>query len=505
MSGQTLTSKKLLQPIDRVALGVMLVLSLLIGILLLSGDRTAARVRDFSWQDKQVGAEDTAFILTFSRPMNHASVEANLQINPPIPGKFSWAGRRMAYTPLLSVPYGNEYKVQLKGALDQISGGKAKGTEMKPFTTSFRTRDRAFAYVGIDGEEQGRLILYNLTAQKKSILTPPDIVVMDFKSYPYGDRILFSASDRKSQEKGLLTQQLYSVTTGLSFQSPNKNSASSEPAGKINLVLDSKDYQNLKFDLSADGKTIVVQRLNRRNPAEFGLWIVQPDTKPRPLGNQPGGDFLITADSTSVAVAQGQGVAILPLTSAAKPLDFLPKFGMVLSFTRDNTEAAMVKFNSDPLNPTRSLFLITNQGVQKELVRTTGSIHSCEFAPKKDILYCLLTQLIKGEQYQEEPFLAAIDLKAAPDSKQPPLKPLVVLPNQRDIQMSLSSDGLALLFDQVVTRPPEAADSLRTNDGQAIATGLLWMLPLVDATWEAPTAQVQPEQLLPGVHPRWLP
>src|SRR4028118_1692504 len=111
MSGQTLTSKKLLQPIDRVALGVMLVLSLLIGILLLSGDRTAARVRDFSWQDKQVGAEDTAFILTFSRPMNHASVEANLQINPPIPGKFSWAGRRMAYTFVSALPYGTQYQI----------------------------------------------------------------------------------------------------------------------------------------------------------------------------------------------------------------------------------------------------------------------------------------------------------------------------------------------------------------------------------------------------------
>jgi hypothetical protein len=271
------------------------------------------------------------------------------------------------------------------------------------------------------------------------------------------------------------------------------------------LVLDSKDYQNLKFDLSADGKTIVVQRLNRRNPAEFGLWVVQPDAKPRPLGNQPGGDFLITADSTSVAIAQGQGVAILPLTPAAKPLDFLPKFGMVLSFARDNSAAAMVKFNTDPINPTRSLFLVTNQGVQRELLRTTGSINSCEFAPNKETLYCLLTQLIKGEQYQEEPFLAAINLKPSPDSKQPPVKPLVVLPNQRDIQMSLSPDALALIFDQVVTRPSEATDSLRTNDGQAIATGLLWMLPLVKATSEAPTAQVQPEQLLPGVHPRWLP
>jgi hypothetical protein len=97
----------------------MLVLSLLISILLLSGDRAAPRVRDFSWQDKQVGVEDSAFTLTFSRPMNHASVEANLQINPPIPGKFSWAGRRMAYTFVSALPYGTKYQVQLKGAKDQ--------------------------------------------------------------------------------------------------------------------------------------------------------------------------------------------------------------------------------------------------------------------------------------------------------------------------------------------------------------------------------------------------
>jgi hypothetical protein len=40
---------------------------------------------------------------------------------------------------------------------------------------------------------------------------------MDFKPYPDGDRILFSASDRKRQEQGLLAQQLYTVTTGLAF------------------------------------------------------------------------------------------------------------------------------------------------------------------------------------------------------------------------------------------------------------------------------------------------
>ncbi len=502
MSGQTVTPKKFPQPIDRVALGLMVVLSLLIGILLLSGEHAVPRVRNFSWQDKQVSAEDTAFILAFSRPMNHASVEANLKINPPVPGKFSWAGRRMAYTPLFPVPYGNQYQVELKGAKDQLYGRENQGKLIDPFTTSFRTRDRAFAYVGVEGQEQGRLIVYNLTTQKKSILTPSDLVVMDFKPYPDGDKILFAASDRKSQEQGLLTQQLYTVTTGLTFQSTDSSSKEPQPEGRLDLVLDGKDYQNLKFDLSADGKTIVVQRLNRRNPGDFGLWMLQPEAKPRSLGNQQGGDFVIAPDSASVAVAQGQGIGILPLKPGAKPLDFLPKFGVLLSFAQDGSAAAMVKFNTDY---TRSLYWVTNQGTQKELLRTTGSIQSCEFALKRDKLYCLLTQLIKGEQYQEEPFLATIDLKPDPNSKQPTVRPLVVLPNQRDIQMSLSPDGLALLFDQIGTRPPAPTDTLRANDGQAIAAGMLWLLPLVDTTSATPPTQVKPEQLLPGFHPRWLP
>jgi hypothetical protein len=505
MSGKTVKPKKFLQPIDRLALGVMLALSLLIGILLWSGDRTAPRVRDFSWQDKQVGAEDTAFTLTFSRPMDHASVERNLQINPPIPGKFSWAGRRMAYTTLFPAPYGNKYQVQLQGAKDQFPGNKSTGTPVKPFTASFRTRDRAFAYVGINAEEQGRLILYNLTTGQKTVLTPKDLVVMDFKPYPDGDRILFSASERKSQEKGLLMQQLYTVTTGIAVKSPEQPQASPEPFGRVTLVLDSKEYQNLHFDLSADGKTIAVQRLNRGNPADSGPWILQSDAKPRPLGNT-GGDFLFTPDSAALALLQGQGVAIVPLKPGAKPLDFLPKFGQVLNFTSDGSAAAMLKFNTDdPNNPTRSLFLVTNQGVQKELLRTTGSVLSCDFTPTKDTLYCLLTQLIKGDEYQEEPFLAAIDLKASPGSQLPPVKPLVVLPNQRDIQMSLSPDGLALLFDQLATRPPLATDTLRTNEGQAIATGLLWLLPLANSTPSTTPTQLQPEQLLPGFHPQWLP
>lgn len=502
--------KSFFQPIDRVAIALMLGLSLLIGLLLSQGDAVAPRVRDFNWQDKQIGAEDTSFSLTFSRPMNIKSVEANLQIDPPLPGKSSWAGRRLVYTLLAPAPYGTAYQLQLRFARDKFSEEQDLRRLIQPFDGRFRTRDRALVYLGVEGEEQGRLILYNFTQQQKTILTPKDLVVVDFKPYPAGEKILFSATKRTTDHQGLLSSQLYTVTTGnhsgnqadsKSFL-PALSSNNPDPPGKIGLVLDNQGYQNLKFDLSPDGKTIVVQRVNQRNPGEFGLWVIRPNAKPQPLESQPGGDFMITPDSAAVAVAQGQGVALLPLqpeTEAEKPLDFLPQFGMVLDFAWDGSAAAMVKFNTDY---TRSLFFVTNQGVQKQLLRTTGSIISAKFDPQKQTLYCLLTQLLEGEAYEEQPYLAAIDLKTGKQI------PLVVLPNQRDVQMSLSPDGLGLLFDQVVTTTsePSQASAPRTSDGEAIATSRLWLLPLPTTLTAGMPAQLQPEQLpLPGFYPRWLP
>ncbi|QYO62503.1 hypothetical protein [Leptolyngbya sp. 7M] len=156
MANLTATPKsRFFQPLDRTAIVLILILSLLIGGLLLKGDRTAAKVRSFSWQDRQVGAEDTAFILAFNRPMEHESVEQNLQINPPLPGKISWAGRRMAYTLTAPAPYGKSFELTLDKARDRFSQADDPRTQMQPFSGQFRTRDRAFVYLGVSGEEAG--------------------------------------------------------------------------------------------------------------------------------------------------------------------------------------------------------------------------------------------------------------------------------------------------------------------------------------------------------------
>jgi hypothetical protein len=501
-------TKPWFQPIDRVAIALIFILGLLIGLLLWRGDAVAPKVRDFSWQTSQIGAADRSFSLTFSRPMNTDSVEANLQIDPPLPGKVSWAGRRLAYTLLEPAPYGATYRVQLRFARDKFTPETDLVRLLQPFEGTFSTRDRAFVYLGVEGEEQGRLVLYNFTQQKKTILTPKNLAVVDYKPYPHADKILFSASDRRhSDRQGLLSAQIYTVTTGISTPPSDSgnwlaffNRQQSPSPGKINLILDNKDYQNLKFDLSPDGNTILVQRVSQRQPDQIGFWIVRPNSPPQQMETEPGGDFIITPDSQTVAVAQGQGVAILPLQAdAKKPLDFLPQFGLVLDFAPDGTQGAMVRFNSDY---TRSLFLVTNQGVQRELLRTTGSILSAQFDPRAGILYCLLTQLMKGNTYEEQPYLSAIDLKTGKQT------PLVVLPNQRDVQLSMAPDGLGLLFDQVVTAANANPSSTlpRTEQGQAIATSRLWLLPLPETIDTNLANQLRPEQLpLPGFRPRWLP
>ena len=495
-------SKTFIQPLDRVAIAVMLLLSLLIGFIILQGDVVMASVRDFTWQNQQIGAEDTSFTLSFSRPMDTKSVEENLKIEPPLAGKTSWAGRRMVYTLITPAPYGTNYKVQLQGAKDKFSEQEGKNRAIQPFTGNFSTRDRVITYIGADQENQGNLVLYNLTKEQKRVLTPKDLIVMDFKPFPKGDKILFSARNSNSQD--LLSAQLYTVTTGIPAQSVTEV----EPAGKVDLILDNKDYQNLKFDLSPDGETIVIQRGNKANPGDFGLWFM-PATSDKSgkktalqrLQSQPGGDFMITPDSKAVAVAQGQGAAILPLQGDAnKPLDFLPQFGLVQAFSKDGSQAAMVKFNTDY---TRDLFLVTNQGIQKQLLKTTGSIIDCQFDPALPTLYCLVTQLVSQAEYVEQPYLVAINLKTGEQ------KPLLVLPaEQRNVQMSLSPDGLGLLFDQVMPQTNDnasSANTLTTDDGEAIASSSLWLMPVLPIA-DTAINTIKPEKLpLIGFHPRWLP
>lgn len=508
-------------PLDRTATWVMMVLALVLGLLVFSGNHATARVRDFSWQDRQVGVEDRAFLITFTRPMDPVSVEANLAIDPPLEGKVSWAGRRMAYTLTDPVPYGQSFAVQISDARDRFARNNGQSSQFQPFEGHFQTRQRAFVYIGVEGDEANRLVLAKLDQQERTILTPRNLSVMNFQPYPLGDKILFSATDL-SETDGLLNQQIYTVTTGLIPNPPLDLMAEPPPfwqrwwpqlaaaaeSGQVELVLDNRDYQNLRFDLSADGKTIVVQRVNQANPGDFGPWVVRQGKAPYRLDTDPGGDFLIAPDSQSLVILQGEGTAILDLesdnaTGPRQPLDFLPNYGRVFDIAADGSTAAMVNFNqNDPAKRfTESLFLVTNQGLEEELIRVSGSILDAQFDPTKRFLYVLASEQLDQSEaasalgttmgYSEQPLLLAIDIQDMTLTK------LLMLPQQPRIHMSLSPDGRSLLLD--------------LDGGNAALPGRdegpsLWYLPLFESPDQATPEIVDPERFpFQGIQAVWLP
>lgn len=491
------------QPLDRLAIAFIVILTLLVGFLLLNGDRSSTYVRDFSWANQKVNADNNAFILTFSRPMNQKSVEQNLKLEPPLKGKFSWSGRRMAYTLTDSLTYGQNYKLTIQNAYDGFVSELGNHAPIKPFSSNFSTPDPAFAYIGRLDNESGRLMVYDAATNTKQILTSRDLVVLDFRIYSDRSKILFSAVPKTSGFINPLEQKLYTI-----------NLNSFKTSDRPELVLDSGDYQNFKFDLSADGKAIVAQRLSRVNRGQYGLWVIREGVA-KSLGNQPGGDFIITPDSESVAIAQGEGVAILPLIEGGKPLDFLPKFGMVLSFSKDGSEAVMVKFNKDY---TRSLFRVTNQGVQEEILRSKGSILSAQFDRKKQNIYGIFTDVTQtATTYQEQPYIGIINLNA-PSLRQ--VQKIQILPSwQRDTHLSLAPDGNGLIFDLSLERsqnPFEQNSKIIYNNlnPDIKLTNTPNILDLSEVVCSKPpcpaqvTSTSQFEAEFPeiiGSHPQWLP
>jgi hypothetical protein len=156
----------------------------------------------------------------------------------------------------------------------------------------------------------------------------------------------------------------------------------------------------------------------------------------------------------------------------------------------------MLKYNSDF---TQSIFLITNQGLPKELSGTAGEFLNCQFDPINPQLYCLLTRRQPRKYFSEKLTLEAIDLQTFA------VKPLSVLPDQVETKISLSPDGLELLLDRVVAKKSEpVTGDLRTDDPSAIAQSSLMLLSLKKTSKfnGDPSPQLLP---LPGFRPQWLP
>jgi hypothetical protein len=498
-----------LSQLDRAALTLMGILMALTVILLAVGDRSAPYVREFSWADRPVGADDNAFALRFSRSMDRPKVEAKIQIksdpsNPqsvfqPIsqvmPGKISWSGKKMLYTLNSPVPYGKSYELRVQDVTAVSNDGKPIGKEIAPFVQAFNTREKMFGYIGTAGADRGRLMIQRFpqTLESKTskklpapvAITPPEYLVKDFRFTPGGEGIFFTALLASNGNELLSRQKIYRT----SIQNPQPK-----------LVLDSNEYQNIRFELSNDGKILVVHRVGVKNPSDFGIWVIDAQQGTTLQRISQGGKFKITPDSASIAVSEGQGVALKPLVPGTDSTEFMARYGQLLSFSPNGAAAALEKYNDDS---SRDLFLVTNQGVEKKLLNVKGEIQATQFAADARTLYAITAEFPQGVsenenladtgKYSAQPYLMSIDLTTFKSEL------LAKLPQQQDTTLSISPDGRSLLLDQVLTGGAVNQKILTAADGQPIERGLISMLNLSQP-------KAKPELLpIAGYSPRWAP
>lgn len=474
-------------PIDYSGVSAVVFLGVAVTGLLLVGDRRLPEVQSFSWAEQTIGVEDEAFMLTFDQPMNWESVIENLEIEPPIAGKFSWTDQQqLAYTFTDLPEYGTRYTVRLPDAETQPLSSRQAAQPLPTFESEFQVRDRAFAYIGVKGEEQGRLILYNITTGKRLPLTPPDLVVSNFQPSADGQAIFFLAF-AANQIEGVSQQQLYRVTTGRPIRGEEP-----EIPGLLERLLDADRYENRQFVIAAAADTLVVERLNRQNPSDRGLWLVSAKGDIRALGRQSE-DFQLSPDGQTLAIRQPAGLTLLPLTPEADPQVVFPDYEALLAFSpQDQRRRVLVRRNRDL---TRSLVLQTAEGQEREILQTSGFILSCTFEPRQEsFLYCIQAEALDTEQTQVKPFLTLVNLKTRK------VVPLVALTDDLNVRMNLAADGRTLLFDQVV------ADTQPNTSINPIPQGSLWLLNLPDFTQQRRTHALDtPQNITAGLDPQWLP
>jgi hypothetical protein len=333
-------------------------------------------------------------------------------------------------------------------------------------------------------------MLFNLTTGQRTPLSAPDLRVTTCQPGAEGRRIYFLAFER-DRDDGLNFQQLYRVSTGRAVQGEEHILP-----GRTERLLAADRYENRQFTLASRTDTVIVERLNRQDPRDRGLWLVQPEREPRPLGIQSE-TFSLSPDGQVLALSQTTGVSLIPLTPAAEAQQFFPNYESLLTFShRDPSRKLLVRNN---LNLTRSLILVNEQGFEQQLLQTSGFILDCEFEPRQEnFIYCIQAETVDENQTEFRPFLTLINLETGNTV------PLVALTNDLNVRMSLARDGRTLLFDQVTE---DAGASLSPNrDNQlVIPEGSLWLLALPDLSRRRQPSLEPPQNLTPGLDPQWLP
>src|SRR5262249_9041668 len=131
--------------------------------------------------------------ITFAEPMDTASVESRFVLDPPLPGKFSWSGAQLTFTPERPLPGRQHYVVTVRAGAASALGRKLISDIRWAFDV-LPSRVTYLAPAVQDGSEPANLWLVEPSAPlgTKQITHSSRSVLPDYAPSPDGTRIVFA-------------------------------------------------------------------------------------------------------------------------------------------------------------------------------------------------------------------------------------------------------------------------------------------------------------------------
>jgi hypothetical protein len=154
--------------------------------------------------------------ISFSQPMQHASVEAHLSTDPPRQGEYSWEGNTLTFTPDQPWPGGSPVAVHLE------AGSRAEGFLGLPVWIAhqwtFTTAQALLAYLWPSDEPADLYLVDPLSGEIRQLTAGAD--VLDYSLSRDGAWVYFSAGNAQAGSDLFRLDLLQAVLAGAESASP---------------------------------------------------------------------------------------------------------------------------------------------------------------------------------------------------------------------------------------------------------------------------------------------
>jgi Tol biopolymer transport system component len=170
---------------DRLLAGIIAVLVAAIGLVVVLGDRVGVTAKLILPDGGQSLSSTAPIRLTFSQPMDTASVEDRFSIQPPVQTRFRWEGNTLILQPQPAFIPQQTYTITLDAGAQSLLDRRV----IKPLTWSFTPRLPGVVYLAPGNAEIRSLWLATLDGNQPREIYETEYGIYDFAPGPDGEQI----------------------------------------------------------------------------------------------------------------------------------------------------------------------------------------------------------------------------------------------------------------------------------------------------------------------------